>query len=410
MDVRITEIAPEAADQIAARVAERLAARQVGAPAVRQSPPVAVRVSPPAGRPLVGQGTAYKPAPLPPATPLTDTEHTALKESVPAAIEWLAKHQGDDGLWHAGNFGGNANYDVGVTGLATLCFLGAGETTTTGAHAENVKRALKRFAELQDVEGCIGPRVSAHFMYNHAYATLALVEAYGATQSPVLKGPAQNGVNFILQAQNPYLGWRYGVRDGDNDTNVTGMMMTVLKAALTAGLAVDANAFQGGLSWLDKMTEPEFGRVGYQQRGGPPARTMEAIHRFPADRVETPTAVATAARAFAGLDPATNEWIRKGADLLAAKPPRWNEAEGSIDYLYWYWGSLAMARRGGDHWSSWRSHLVRALTPNQRREKGRDEEGSWDPVDPWSGEGGRVYATAMACLASQLALGAKTAK
>jgi hypothetical protein len=42
--------------------------------------------------------------------------------------------------------------------------------------------------------------------------------------------------------------------------------------------------------------------------------------------------------------------------------------------------------------------MKRALVANQRREAGVDEHGSWDPVDPWSAEGGRVYSTAICCL------------
>ena len=413
-DVRVAEMSPKVVALIADAVAARLAA----------SLPAPLPAPLPTGAPTFLQGAAAPPvrvvrtrtAPIAalPAAPLTDAERETAAQSVGLALDWFARHQSESGEWSPAGFSarcqgdrcggpGEANYTVGVTGLAVLCFLGAGETHQSGPHTENVKLGLRYLIGNQDSEGCIGPRTSQHYMYNHAYGALAVVEAYGMTQSAWLKTPAQQAVNFILQARNPYLGWRYGVRDGDNDTSTTGLMVTVLKSAQLSGLEVDDQAFTGALMWFDKMTEPEFGKVGYQQRGGPTARTQDAMVRFPADRSEAMTAVATAARVFAGADASKDEWVRKGADLLAARPPVWNEAVGSVDLYYWYWGTLAMFQKGGAQWDAWRTHLVRALTSHQRREVARDDRGSWDPVDPWSAEGGRIYSTAIACLASEIA-------
>jgi hypothetical protein len=406
--VRITEIAPEVLDQIAEKVAERIARR----------PQAPVAVVPPGGaKPAaVSRATPRLPAPpVPVSSPLTDAEVARARESVPLALGWLARHQSGSGAWSSGGFAaqchgtpctgpGAAPYDVGVTGLALLCLLGAGETPNSGEHADNVKRGLAFLVQSQDPEGCVGPRTSQHFMYNHGYAALALVEAYGLTSSPVYRAPAQRAVDFVLGAQNPYLGWRYGVRDGDNDTSVTGLMVLVLRAAKTAGLTVDDAAFRGARAWIDKMTEPEYGRTGYQQRGGPPARTVEAMARFPADRSEAMTAVGVTTRLLSGADPATSDLVEKGARLVASKPPVWSPESGSIDLYGWYWGTLALSRVGGDAWTAWRAHAVRALGGHQVTDAGSDARGSWDPVDPWGAEGGRVYATALACLTSQIAV------
>ena len=331
------------------------------------------------------------------------------------ALRWLKNHQSADGHWDTDGFDaqcklnrcdgpGEAPYDPGSSGLALLCFLGAGETHQTGAHAANVGRALDRLCALQDAEGCIGKRSSQHFQYNHGYGALALVEAYGLTKSSKLREPAQRAVAFTLKSKNPYLGWRYNSPpDGDNDTSVTGLMVMVLRSAMLAGLEVEDVAFRDARNWIDKMTEPEFGRTGYQQRGGPPARTNEAMTRFPSDRSEALTAVGLSARLFAGEKAGTSEMIGKGAALLAARPPVWDEASGSIDLYYWYWGTLAMSQVGGSGWEQWRAHLVKALPSHQRRDTDRDARGSWDAIDAWSTEGGRVYATAMACLSSEIA-------
>ena len=333
--------------------------------------------------------------------------------AVDAALTWLARHQSPDGRWDCDGFSsmckgnqcdghGDASYDPGVSGLALLPFLGAGETHVQGEHREVVKSALGYLRTIQDSEGCFGPRTSQHFQYNHSIATLAMAEAYGLSGSRMLKDPAQRAVGFVQQSQNPYLAWRYGVRDGENDTSVTGWMVMALKSAKLAGLEVDGGAFRGAIGWVDKMTEPEFGRVGYQRRGGQPARTTDMMERFPADRSESMTAAGVLTRVFCGQDPAKSDEIQKGVDLIVRKPPRWDVDAGTIDMYYWYYGTLAMHQVGGRPWKTWNESMKSAVVDNQRNESGRDERGSWDPVGPWGREGGRVYSTATMALCLQV--------
>ena len=157
------------------------------------------------------------------------------------ALRWLKNHQSPDGRWDSDGFdaqckmnhcdgGGEGTYDTGVTGLALLAFLGAGETHQSGSCRDTVRNGLKFLRDEQDSEGCFGPRTSQHFLYNHACAALAMTEAYGMTGSRVFKEPAQRGVGFVLKSKNPYLAWRYNFPpDGDNDTSVSGWMVMVLK-------------------------------------------------------------------------------------------------------------------------------------------------------------------------------------
>jgi hypothetical protein len=266
-----------------------------------------------------------------------------------------------------------------------------------------VKSGIRYLREIQDSEGCFGPRTSQHFLYNHACATLAMVEAYGMTGARLLKDPAQKGIGFVLRSRNPYMAWRYNVpADGDNDTSVTGWMVMALKSAKLSGLDIEDGAVKDAISWVDKMTEPEFGRTGYQQRGGPPARTNEAMAKFPAGKSESLTAVGLTTRIFGGHDLKSDEMIGKGADLLVKCLPKWDVDQGTIDYYYWYYGSLAMFQVGGERWKKWNDSVKTALLDHQRLEKDRCEYGSWDPLDPWSSEGGRVYATAINCLTMEV--------
>lgn len=344
-------------------------------------------------------------------------------DAVLHALRWLAAHQSEDGGWECEGFmkwcdgkpntgdkpdgPGKPMYDSGVTGLALCAFLGAGYTNR-GDHefAKVVRKGLNYLKNVQDPEGCFGPRSTQHYIYNHAVASLAMVEAYGMTESNIYKGPAQKALDFISLSRNPYFVWRYGVKPGDNDSSVTGWMMMALKSAKLINedahkrgkpnpLTLDLEAFDGIRAWLDKMTDPDYGRVGYVTRGSGPARPMELVDRFPADKSESMTAVGMLARIFMGDDPRKDPIIKKGADLCAKLLPTWNTNDGSIDMYYWYYATLAIYQIGGDYWSKWEKAMMDSMVANQRMDGNYcGFKGSWDPVDPWGPDGGRVYSTA----------------
>jgi len=324
--------------------------------------------------------------------------------SVDLALRWLAAHQDPSGRFSASGFtsqcrlnqcdgAGNPQYDVGATGLASLAFLGHGQTPFSGEHRKSILRSIRWLMANQDPEGCFGHRVPAHFVYNHAIATMAMAEAFGMSGSPFLKESAQLGVDFIHKMQNPYLAWRYGARPGDNDTSVTIWMVCALKSAKAARLRVDQAGFDGARAWIEKVTEPEYGRAGYTSRGTAPARSSDLMDKFPPDKSESLTAGAMLARVFIGEDPRRSEMLAKGQNLCLKCLPVWDEESGSIDMYYWYFGTLAMFQMGGSPWQTWEKAMSAALLDHQRR--AGDEKGSWDPLGPWGREGGRIYSTAL---------------
>ncbi|MHC4473420.1 MAG: prenyltransferase/squalene oxidase repeat-containing protein [Planctomycetota bacterium] len=335
----------------------------------------------------------------------------ASQRVVDLGLEWLKNHQDPDGMWDCDGFmgqcklnqcdgPGHALYDPGVSGLALLAFLGTGQTHRHGRYKKTVKKAIKYLKGIQDPEGCFGPRTEGHFTYNHAIGALAMAEAYGLTGSPLFKQSAQLAIDFVHKSQNPYLAWRYGVRPGENDTSVTGWMVMALKSAKMAKLRVDQATFDGVSAWLDKVTEPEYGRVGYTTRGDGPARTESALSDFPPEKSESLTAVGLLSRIFIGENPKKSEAIQKGVDLVARCLPVWDEGAGSIDMYYWYYGTLALYQVGGDPWKRWSGAIEDAIVSTQR--KSGDEKGSWDPVGAWGREGGRVYSTAVCVMCMEV--------
>ncbi len=389
-------------------------------PAIKTNPPIGL--APPPGT-FRGRGGA-RPAR---ASPLGAARDRAVDE----ALRWLAAHQSPSGNWEAEGFGkwcdgkpntgakpdgqGKPAYDPGVTGLALCAFLGAGYTNRGRHPFKNVvSKGLRYLKNIQDPEGCFGSRGAPQYIYNHATAALAMVEAYGMTSSPIFKGSAQRALEFHALSRNPYFAWRYGVRPGDNDTSVSSWMLMAVRSGQlinadaakhgnAAPLVIDEEAFEGVRSWLDKMTDAETGRVGYITRGSGPARPKELVDRFPGDKSEAMTAAGMLSRIMAGEDPRKSASIRKGAELLRALPPIWNAADGSIDMTYWYFGTMAAYQVGGKTWRTWRIAIDRAIVEQQRGDGEYCQfKGSWDPIGPWGLDGGRVYSTAMMALCCEV--------
>ncbi|MHC4779176.1 MAG: prenyltransferase/squalene oxidase repeat-containing protein [Planctomycetota bacterium] len=334
------------------------------------------------------------------------------ESAVIQAHNWLKNHQNRDGMWSCDKFsmnckkgacsgaGSSADYDMGVTGLSLLAFLGAGYTHKSGKHSGTVRRALRAVKERQSVDGCFGKQTAdGHWIYNHAITAMAMAEAYGMTGSPLLKAPAQKGIDFLVDCQNPYLGWRYGRQTGENDSSVTGWAVLALKSAKLSGLHVPRECFDGALNWFDKVTDDSYYKTGYTSRGDTGARLREAMGKFQSS--EAMTAAALISRIFILGPVAKNRPEVLGAgNLLKQSPPKWDVRGGTIDMYYWYYGTLAMYQLGRNYWKTWEAGMKDALVPTQRRDG--CENGSWDPVGAWGSAGGRVYSTAINCLSLEI--------
>jgi len=328
------------------------------------------------------------------------------EQALKDGLEWLKKHQDIEGLWDCDEFmkhdppadpcegPGDQLHDVGVTGLALLAFLGDGNTLRRGPYKDVVTRGVKWLREQQDYEsGLFGEEIGHTFLYDHSIAALAISEAYYFSKSPLIKGTAQKAINYITRARNPYGAWRYEVPPiGDNDTSVTGWMIFALKSAEEAGLKIDKQAYVGALNWIDEVTDPANGRVGYDSIGSVSSRVTGVNDHYPAEKGEAMTAVGLLCRFFLGQDPNDEAIMTKHADLMLKTLPEWDPEGFGTDMYYWYYGSYAMYQMGKRHWTAWNKAMKPAVLDSQRHDGSHN--GSWDPVGPWGHSGGRVYSTA----------------
>ncbi len=140
-------------------------------------------------------------------------------EAVEAGLAWLARAQRTDGAWAGPTLrsedGAEFSYSTGLTGLALLAFLAEGHSGRSGPYAATVRRGLDLLLSRQRVSGLIGFD-RGNYMYDHAIAALALLEASMMTRDEGLSAAAAAAVNFTVAAQNETGGWGYTSRSPNN--------------------------------------------------------------------------------------------------------------------------------------------------------------------------------------------------
>jgi len=354
----------------------------------------------------------------------------ASESAVLCALKWLARHQSPDGCWKAASFvdqctgskcghPGANDYDAGETGLALLAFLGAGYThlsreevkdNVTGKTiklGEVVKKAIRWLVNNQDADGCIGPKVSK-MLYNHSICTLALSEAYGMTESQILKDPAQKAIDFLVAAKNPYKAWRYSPKCGENDSSVTGWCVMALKSAELSNLNVGHSTQVEAKAWIAEITDQNYGKCGYQSLEDAGVKVVVPGKNEDYTQHEALSAVGMVVRTFVDHD-RKDPILEMSAKLLSGDLPVWDQAKKTNDYYYWYYGTLALFQYDGPdsgggqrYWKTWNQAVINALVKNQKTKDAGCADGSWDADDRWGFEGGRVYAVAINALTMEV--------
>ncbi len=306
--------------------------------------------------------------------------------AIRSGLDWLAREQLADGRWTGpkvrGEGGaGEFNYSTGLTGLALLAYLAEGHDGRSGHYASTVRRGLEYLLAQQRASGLIGSD-QGHYMYDHAIAGLALLEAAMMTHDEGLVTAASAAVNFTISAQNPTGGWGYVSRSPSNDTSVGGWQILLLRLAKLGGNhGVIASLVQAH-DRLALLTDSE-GKVGYRAR-----------QEFPNGHLAL-TAVGMLGHQMSTHTPDAEVLARQAGVLLEQSPVASTDPAGYMmnDLYFGLFGSLALHQHGGDGWTRWFSPLREKLLKTQQK------DGAWPAdFDRWCGHGGPVYSTAMALL------------
>lgn len=337
---------------------------------------------------------------------------TMLSEAAVAdGLEWLARHQEPDGSWSCQNFrqrcekegykcGGKGVplYDVTVSSVALLAFLGAGNTEQSGRYRDTVANGMKWLKSQQDARGLFGTTEDHRYPFAHAVAMLATIE------NAILSGSSasrDSAVKAIAYAGRPGAskerGWHYSENPQESDSTVTAFMVLALKAAQAGQIRSTDESLRLAGEFIRRITDEKTSQTGFLAKGDQPVKFEAHMKGSPPAGVESTTACGMTVRLFCG--DGTGQ-VRGQAGVLLAKAPEWNPADRSVDFFYWHFATIAMFQMGGPDWQGWWQKMKEAALTGQQKGNPNEtcQRGSWDPIDPWSTQGGRIYATAMMVL------------
>lgn len=327
---------------------------------------------------------------------------TESEAAVAAGLNWLARHQADDGHWAdhgkcepgapcpVQNFMRGAQF--AETGLAILAFQSGGYYDFNGAsnqqpHAERyadvVRRGLDWLVEHQDDDGrWFGPGHTG--WYQHGIATFAMAEACAVAYAnqhepdPRYLYAAKRAIKFIEVHQYQQGGWQYEVDSTHaGDTSVSGWQALALKSAVEAEIPVDPETLTRVKYFFEKCWNENTGETQYMPRYGSATPLTTAVGLIVQHFIaKTPdSTIATKAAAF--LAPKAQTGIGRTGDFYTL-----------------YNGNLAMFLAGGDTWTNWNNAVRDEII--QRQEQNGCVRGSWN--DSY----GRTLGTAWAVLALEV--------
>ncbi|MCA9231580.1 MAG: terpene cyclase/mutase family protein [Planctomycetales bacterium] len=324
----------------------------------------------------------------------------ASESAVEKGLAWLAAHQGADGGWRfnlklcpecagACRNSGVLDTTTAPTGLALLCFLGAGYTQQEGPYQETVAKGLYYLRErmvltehggdLRDTSMLdkLGEQLptfrKSGDMYSHGIATLAICEAYAMTGDEEIGRLAQHAIDYIVYAQHEQGGWRYEPKQ-PGDTTVSGWQLTALKSGLLGKLKVPREVWYRASEYFDSVQDDRGSTYGYQS----PLKTRQST-----------TVVGLFSRMILGW-PAHHPPLVKGLAKIAKQRPHQN-------HMYFnYYATQVLFHVGGTGWKRWNPQMREYLVDSQATSG--HEAGSWYFDEEWSDHGGRLYSTALSIL------------
>ncbi len=339
------------------------------------------------------------------------------ERAIELGLGYLTTLQAEDGSWSLSQAGAPVDgvppdakptleSQTAATGLALLSFLGAGYHHQSDRHAETVRRGLDWLVQHQKNDGDLyvpQDRLSnrSAWLYSHGIAAIALCEAYGMTQDPQLRKPAQKAVDFIVISQHRRLGgWRYEPA-ASADTSVSGWMVMALRSAELANLDVPPETWERVGTWLDLARESPERPERYRYNPLAPDTPTQRHGRAP---TKTITAVGLLMRLYLGWGRDQDE-MKRGAEVLAEHLPEMGTAsDPQRDTYYWYYATQVMFHMRGEHWAKWNAKLHPLLTSTQ--EQSGPLAGSWSPRDPlpdrWAIHAGRLYVTTLNLLSLEV--------
>lgn len=330
------------------------------------------------------------------------------EKAVAQGLAYLASVQRERGYW-----GDTDDYDnkyghvsVGKSGLCLLAFMGAGHTTQSGSQYSGVvNKGVDFLTEVQDPE-------SGHFgyssSYSHAIATYALAECFALTAEERLRVPIERAVAHIIAKQHQGSdkrmagGWGYyypddRVYDPWPRVSITAWQVMALESARLGGIEVPGRVFKAAERFIERAFDRPHGYFRYSHD---PQRLNSMYRTLPGS-----TPAALFALSLLGEKVTTPRYAEARRYVMERTPTAYRRgsdndfvlrAKGNL--YFWYYGTLALFRIGGEDWERWNESMKRTLLSSQ------ESDGSWVPISLYARQFGgddradRSYSTAMVVL------------
>lgn len=211
-----------------------------------------------------------------------------------------------------------------------------------------------------------------------------MVEAYGLSTWPMLRGPAQRSVDFLVASLTEDAAWKSPTPSEVHYDLWTAAWTTMaLASAQDFGLDVPVQAIEVLRQRIER-TPP---------MAAAPNHTPRSVSRG--------TAQAAVALLFHAVllreDPQSSAVLHGYANVLARHPPNHDPKAGPVDYHYESFASHAMFQVGGERWDRWQEALQDQLVGLFYLS--RTDYASWDPdLDAWTADRGAGFSTALCVL------------
>lgn len=345
--------------------------------------------------------------------------------AVEAALDWLTRHQADDGGWgfnHSFTPGctcansGKSEGRTGATGAALLTFFGAGYTFADGPRAETIRKGIQFLLKNINVNQAgyadlKGGDPGNGGIYQHGLATAALCEALAIDRvlmrmiqkdkdvrfidpdgneikykdlknlGDVLQNACQMTVNYLVFHQDPKGGgWGYQPKSA-GDTSILGWQVMALISGRSERVETPSATWNGINSYLNAVSSPS----GYSYRTGQAPK-------------KSTTAIGVLCRMYTGARRSSKQ-LRDSVMYLSTQGP----SRGEMYYNYYAtqamfaWGD-EKSEGGQKLWTQWNDKARDMLVGLQG--KTGHEKGSW--ISTGHAEGGRHFATCLAAMTLEI--------
>ena len=338
----------------------------------------------------------------PDGPPATDEE---VRKALVKALDYIASKQQEEGSW--------PSYEQASTGLAIMSFIGGkcvqkdysaqvragldflrSQFTPSSNYPAGSEEAAKNGGQFGTSGGSL--------MYQHAIATLAVLEALVDLNDSSLDPIAEEAIQLIIRSQNtehkpatlqgpippdsPQHGsWRYEPDYTDGDISVTAWQILTLRAALNAGFAVPDWVFPAAAKYVRSL-HGDDGSFCYEA---------------PGDAGESCARAGMGAFALQLCGYPKDPLIPPAIRFMQSSGPAWNleyPGEG-YPFYYWYYGTRVMFFAGGEDWRTWKDWMCRFLVDHQ------NENGNWEGTQHEESESLEIYRAALGALMLEFCCG-----